>query len=392
MYTHPTRGCRWTMMLEATLCCIATVANSATPDAPVSTEPKPVKSELAPDKDCTEPEENFSLSDKLLQYGGTEAQLRLKRIITSNFKFTDLTSEDKQMLAYLARTTVWVPVEVEQFVAGRYYASYHKQATDYYAEDVDAVAAMQRRMENVLQIKEGLKNYPGKLSVLFTLPNDRNGLRSLNDGTILIQTPEVDAMLDERQDVARLMLSHEMAHLYKRHTIKEAQFLMVSSETGFKLAKGLLARLDKNDKRNGSDLERNAAAGLLSTCLVADNPIEKLKCVPVLAGWAKLGKEVFDFMGTVRINFGELQELEADACTIHVAKALNWNADELWRALGSLNKGASGSAKVYLANHPSPEERIAHIERATRLQNAPSPKAKPPSKPRKKSQSKQPAK
>lgn len=59
---------------------------------------KGIKADLPPDRQCNQPQERFNIAEKLVEYGGTEASLRLDRLIKSDYKYSDLTPEDRQML------------------------------------------------------------------------------------------------------------------------------------------------------------------------------------------------------------------------------------------------------------------------------------------------------
>ena len=83
---------------------------------------KGIKVDLPPDRQCNRPQERFNIAEKLVEYGGTEATLRLERLIKSDYKYSDLTPKDKQMLQYVAKTTIWVPVEIESALGTAYNA------------------------------------------------------------------------------------------------------------------------------------------------------------------------------------------------------------------------------------------------------------------------------
>jgi len=72
--------------------------------------------ELRVDTQCAKVNERFDVWEKAAEYGGAHAQARLRTLVASDFKHSDLTESDRNFLRYLAYTTVWVPAPVESAV------------------------------------------------------------------------------------------------------------------------------------------------------------------------------------------------------------------------------------------------------------------------------------
>jgi hypothetical protein len=140
--------------------------NQKSSEAAAALEAPPVKSkldvgsELAPDKTCAKPREQFNITEKLMAFGDQAAVMRLKRLVMSDFKYSDLTSEDKEMLEYLAKTTMWIPPSVEVKLAQLFALKNDAELSRY---ERKALKGLSKRLENLQ--KNALADYPAEVAL-----------------------------------------------------------------------------------------------------------------------------------------------------------------------------------------------------------------------------------
>lgn len=296
--------------------------------------------ELAVDRECRKVEERFDVFAKAAEYGGTNAQLRLKQLLDSNFEHSQLSPEDRLLLRHLAYTTVWVPVEVET-ATGRLYSQISgASGSDVAGEGGNRSQrkALERLSQRLQELRDKTPGFPGSVSLVLD-PKLRDGAFA-RVGGIVVVSPRYLAQMDEKDEVRDVVLAHELSHLYKRHTIKELQFQLITTAPGFNLAKKLLRRADPN-------------AGP--------------SFIPNLIVYGQLGLELFEVARTTQINYTREQELEADGCAIRWLEAVNINPMQAWAVFGTLLSDSSADAATgYAVLHPSPAERTKNIENAMR--------------------------
>jgi Zn-dependent protease with chaperone function len=323
----------------------------SSPNAPASVAPQnvdagkgllPVKpnpnvaNELKPDKLCQRVEENTDVWAKLGEYGGLQAQLRMQRLLASDFKYSDLTPQDQEMLRYIAYTTVWVPSWVENNL-GRLYTTFLSGAGDG-ATRVEQTA-MKRMQEQLQAFKSKISDFPG--DVRLTLDTKAATGASARPGGLIALSRDFLNRMDENVAVRRLVLAHELSHLYKRHTLKELQYQLVSSSGGFDLARKLLGRFSPD--RNNLFRAAGDAIALATTA-----------------------SELFEFVRSSQLSFQSDQELEADTCAVEWMQRINEDPGQLWQAFGELQTTQSSEDTDYLRTHPTTEDRRANMAKRLR--------------------------
>lgn len=299
--------------------------------------------ELRVDRQCQKVEENFDVWQKAMAYGGTEAQLRLQVLLDSDFKQDQLSPSDREMMRYLAYTTVWIPSSLEANV-GRLYAAVSKSGDD------NAVAASGRTQRRALErlatrlgeVKGGIPGFPGDARLVFD-PALSDGAFARVGGLVVVSSRFL-GLMDESDPVRDVVFAHELSHLYKRHTIKEMQYRMVTSAAGFSLAKKLLGR---------------------------SLPSAKTSVVPDFIYYAQTASELFTWVRESNLAYTRDQELEADACALNWLSALNVPPRDAWRSFETVLAGAPDPAVGYESLHPSPVERAKNIEQALGKSSAP---------------------
>lgn len=310
-----------------------------------------VENELKPDLLCRHFEEKADVWQKLADYGGLEAQLRMKRLLATDFRYSDLTPQDKQMLKYVSYTTVWVPPSIESGF-GKLYASATSGSRDNTAPDRDDEGKLSRARTQMQAFKSTITDFPGGAQVLLD-KSMKTGAYAQVGGIIVLSRDFLNRM-DEKKEVQHLVLAHELSHLYKRHTIKEMQYQLVTSESGFGLAKKLLSRFNPD-----------AASGPLALAREA---------------WlyANAAKELLDWVREHQVKFGIDQELEADACSVVWMTRSNLDPKTLPPVLAELEAVQSESDGSYARTHPTSKQRQDNLLIATGQKAAPAPTADRP--------------
>jgi len=304
--------------------------------------------ELQVDRLCLKVEERFDVWEKAAEYGGVQAQLRLNALLASNFEHADLTQADKDLLRYLAYTTVWVPASVESGI-GTAWATLSSAGNDGKAEPSGRSQrkALQRLNERLTAMRSGIDGFPGGARLV--LDNDLRDGAFARVGGIVVVSPRFLSLMDEKDAVRDVVLAHELSHLYKRHTIKELQYKLVSSSAGWKIARKALARVSPSSAGGAAMLRDGLGYGILVADLVS-------------------------FMRGNQIDYSREQELEADACAMQWLGRMDISPREAWQAFAGIlaySSASQGHETSYESLHPSPAERDANINAAMSRQPAP---------------------
>lgn len=297
--------------------------------------------ELKVDRLCLKVEERFDVWEKATEYAGVEGQLRLKALVSSDFEHADLTPSDRAMLRYLAYTTIWIPASMETAI-GAAWSALSSGGDDNKTEVTGRSQrkALQRLDERLGTLRSGIDGFPGSVSLVLD-PGLRDGAFA-RVGGIVVVSPRFLSLMDEKDAVRDVVLAHELSHLYKRHTIKELQYKLVSSAPGWKIARKLLARLDPKSTGGVAFLRDSLGYGVLVTDLVA-------------------------FVRSAHLDYSREQELEADGCALQWLERIDVSPREAWQAFAGI-LAYSGKTETneptYENLHPSPAERDANIQEA----------------------------
>lgn len=298
--------------------------------------PQEIELELAPDRQCNRPQERFNIAEKLVEFGGAEAALRLHRLIESDFKFDDISPEDRRMLRYLAQTTVWLPVEVETKLGALFdLASSASGGGDQELTPLEK-DSLEEVQAHTAKFRALTTDFPGDISLKLN-PELGDGAFAKFGGRIQLSRNMLQTM-SERPAGADLLLAHEMAHVYKRHAIKHLQFSLLSSREGWELGKKVLQRAQRGTQ---VDIFRD---GLFT-----------LTVVP----------QLISFVRGLQLKFNQEQELEADACAALWLRAAQQDPARAWREYREAFAASLGSAgpESYASSHPTTEQRESNFVR-----------------------------
>lgn len=304
----------------------APMADGAQPVAPL----KGIKVDLPPDRQCNQPQERFNIGEKLVEYGGTEATLRMERLIKSDYKYSDLTPQDRQMLQYVARTTIWVPVEVENALGSAFDMVSSRTGESLTEADELRKQDVQKRLDLLLG---AVSDFPGSVKLVYD-PKLADGAAAKFGGVILLSKRFLEAMA-EKPAGADFVLAHELSHVYKRHAIKQMQFTMLSTDEGWDLGKKLLSRGLRGTQTN-----------------VIQDGLFMMTTTPKLV----------DFVRKLQLKFGSEQELEADACSVVWLRAKSIDPSPAWDEFETAFAVANATPTAYGTTHPPTAERKANVK------------------------------
>jgi Zn-dependent protease with chaperone function len=316
-------------------------SEAAVAQAPPAKALKDIESEMAPDVNCTRPRDRFNVAEKLHEFGGAAAQLRLQRLLETDFRYSDLRPEDKQMLRYLAQTTVWLPAEAEAKLG-----AIHDAATGFFGLTAGpdlgdmARAALDEVQQRLDKLKGVVAEYPAEIRL--TVDKKLSDGAFARFGGLVVLSERFLGGLVDAGDGADFLLAHEVSHVYKRHAIKDIQFKLISTSEGWDLARPLLKRAMR-----GMQIDPLADGVFLFTTM----------------------PKLINFVRSVQLRFGREQELEADACSAAWLTAIGRDPVEAWKLYHAALGAASSS---YGAEHPSHEEREARFLRRAGVDARPS--------------------
>lgn len=288
------------------------------------------KVELPPDRQCNRPQERFNIAEKLVEYGGTEATLRLERLIKSDYKYSDLTPQDRQMLQYIARTTIWLPVELESTLGTAYDMVSSSTGESMTEADELRRQDVQKRLDLLLG---AVSDFPGSVKLVYD-PKLADGAAAKFGGVILLSKRFLETMA-EKPAGADFVLAHELSHVYKRHAIKHMQFTMISTDEGWDLGKKLLARGMRGTQTN----------------LIQDG-LFMVTTTPKL----------IEFVRGLQLKFGAEQELEADACSVVWLRARSIDPAPAWDEFETAFAVANATPTSYGTSHPPTAARKANVK------------------------------
>ena len=308
----------------------AVLAGEAPPVGPK----KNIEPEMQPDINCNRPRERFNIGEKVLDYGGTAAALRLERLVQTDYKYSDLKPEDEAMLKYLAQTTVWVPPGIESRLGSIYTLATGRFGSGNKLSELEQ-AALQTVEARLKVLKGAVADFPAdiQLSVDKSLPD---GAFSKFGGVIQISERFLTGGLTERPEGGDFVLAHEMSHVYKRHAVKDMQFKLISSNEGWDLTRKVLQRAQRG-----------------------------LALDPIADGLFVLGTvpKLIDFVRSMQLKFNRDQELEADACSTVWLKDIGVDPIAAWDAYRATVGANADNPASYSASHPTTPEREARFKR-----------------------------
>jgi Zn-dependent protease with chaperone function len=325
-----------------------TAAPTATTVSAVIEPSAEALNELRVDRQCRQVTERFDVWEKAATYAGTNAQLRLRVLLTSDFAHSDLNQSDQRFLRYLAYTTVWIPASVESRI-GRAYAALadggDKTKMEHSGRSQRKAAA--RLSERLSEMRDTIEGFPGTANLV--LDPDLHDGAFARVGGIVVVSPRFLSMMDERDEVRDVVFAHELSHLYKRHTIKELQYRLISSAAGWEIAKKLLGKAIPSE---------NASVG--------SSMVGVVNSVTDLVSYGQMATQLFELVRKSQLTYSKDQELEADTCALQWLAALRVEPRAAWQTFADvLADTTPGDDTVsYVVLHPSPAERVANIEQA----------------------------
>lgn len=237
-------------------------------------------------------------------------------------------------LRVLARQKVWLPVAGERKVGEWMDQKYRKESL--IVEPSELPRSLRPRFETAQRVLDGVvATLPADNPYTFTLAAtraDESNASISPGGFVYITTGMLQDKTLDRDDLA-LRLSHEVAHLTRRHALKELQVKMVDA---LEVGKGLKPLMEfTGDPTRGME---------------------------TLFGTVKATELMFQ-------RFDQVQELEADACGAYLlVRQPGVDAKGAVKRFATARAGTGGQG--WDVSHPAPEERervmTAQLEPAAR--------------------------
>jgi predicted Zn-dependent protease len=236
-----------------------------------------------------------------------------------------ITPEQKKMYAnlrILARQKVWVPVSAERTMGE--WMDQKARREGLMVDPAGLPKNMRPRYELTKSLLDGIvATLPSDNPYTFTLAitqADESNASITPGGFIYVTTGMLQDKTLDRNDIA-LRLAHEVAHLTRRHALKEIQVKVVDA---LEITRSLKPLLD-----------------------FAQQPTRVME---TLFGKMKAAEMMFQ-------RFDEVQELEGDACgTQLLVKQPGIDAAAAVKRFASARAG-TGKGKGWDVSHPAPEER-----------------------------------
>ncbi|MBN8487939.1 MAG: M48 family metalloprotease [Burkholderiales bacterium] len=314
--------------------------------APVTRNGAPIVPTIRTQLQCKTPPENYDFTSVIVARYGAEAALRLQRLLSTDFADGTISSKDREMLRYLAREMLWIPVQVEEKIGS---ALLLAARGDFNV--LDNGAANQQLWDQTTQfVRELAAAAPPSPFDTQLILLQAGSPKSLAGGIVFIDNTLLKSVFDRDPPAAemlRFVLAHELAHIQRRHRAKRIQQLMVDSDSGLKLMRQIFSRA----KAGGAEFSPTA-----------------------LTAWIETASAVHDVARDLlkyHAKFEQDQEFEADACATALmmeAKAGNplkafqeYRADQEY--LVKTSKTAETGTVITLAStHPPNAEREAGIK------------------------------
>lgn len=303
------------------------LADGAAPVGPLAG----IRPDLPPDRQCTRPQEKFNVLEKAVEYGGAEASLRLERLIATDMRHSDLDPKDRDMLQYIAQTTVWVPVEVESALGSAYELVSSARSDESLGEAEEITRqTVQQRLD---RLRAAVPDFPSTVKLVVD-PRLADGASAKFGGVILLSKRFMETMAAKPAG-GDLVLAHELSHVYKRHAIKLMQFRMISTDEGWELGKKLLSRAMKGGRTN-----------------VIQDGLFMMTTTP----------KIVEFVRSMQLAFNSNQELEADACSVVWLRAIDVDPSPAWDEFESAFAMQDAKPSLYGSTHPPTSERRANYK------------------------------
>ena len=298
------------------------------PDGSVAT---PLSGGIQPDLVCAVPQESFNVFEAVGKRFGTEAGARLQRLLETDFKKSNLTPKDRELLKFIARETLWIPTIIKKWLGDALFSAIESTLVPI-DEGLEKERAFAAKTLNDIVVKAPKTPFPIELMVL------QSGTPSgMVGGRVFIDLDTVNSARLERRgsahkDELAFVYAHELAHIYKRHKTKRLQEQLISIDEARKMV-GILVN------------SRNAVTDLPSLIKTVVNI-----------------KTIASALRAHQANFLRSQEVEADSCAAALLVG-NRLGDPLrgFDSYTSVHGKKSEAAKID-ADHPPDAERRRVIE------------------------------
>lgn len=287
---------------------------------------------IQPDIACATPQEEFDIVAVVAKQLGIEAAARLKRLLSTDFKTSDLTTKDRETLKFIARETLWIPAFVERLLGDALFSAARQQLMPVEDDTGKLQAFAARTLGDIVNVSP---QTPFKIELMVLDGGTPSGMVG---GRVFIDRDTVrDGMATQpaalaRRDKLLFIYAHELAHIYKRHHAKRLQEQLLSIDEAHKLATLLL-------ERRGATADAKA---VIETMVAA--------------------KAIVVGLRSHQADFLRSQEVEADACAASLMKSYRLGDPVRGFATYAKERGQKKQGWTLYDDHPPDEQRKQVID------------------------------
>ena len=200
----------------------------------------PLVTSIQPDLACATPQEDFNIMASVTARFGAEAEARLTKLLATDFKNSDLTPKDRQVLKYIARETLWIPPWLEEWIGDAYFKTMGGKLVSINESSPSQLEFAKKTLTDIVNVAP---KTPFNIELMVVQSGTPTGLPG---GRIFVDQPLVllaksSAPGSTRRDKLTYVFAHELAHIYKRHRAKRLQEQLISMQDTRKILRVLLS-------------------------------------------------------------------------------------------------------------------------------------------------------
>lgn len=320
--------------------------------SPIVDAPKNAKIAIRPDRQCATPDENYDILAAMQQRVGAEGALRLKQLVSTDFKGGKLSKQDHELLRKMSKEMLWIPAPLEEAIGTAFYQYSKSNLKE--LDNNEATAPIWSHAERTTAKLLGNAPKMPFQTVLVLL--NKGDPQALAGGRIFLDSQTIEGAVDDPNDRKQVdkttfVLAHELAHVYKRHRAKRIQQLLVDSDSGLQLVRTIFTALQPKDKKAGTNTAANQEPGwgaYLKTAML----------VPSLV----------DEFNKHNAAYLQDQEMEADACAAALMLSSGLGDPVAGFVQYRQDEKAKGHTQEHIdlyASHPPNAQRETNIRQRT---------------------------
>lgn len=200
----------------------------------------PLVTSIQPDLACATPQEDFDIMASVKARFGPEAEARLTKLVATDFKNSDLTAKDRQVLKYIARETLWIPPWLEERIGDAYFKALGGNLVSIGDSSPGQLEFAKKTLTDIVNVSPKTPFDIELMVVKDGTPTGSPGGRIFVDQPLVLAAKGA-AVGSPRRDKLTYVFAHELAHIYKRHRAKRLQEQLISMQETRKILRILLS-------------------------------------------------------------------------------------------------------------------------------------------------------